>query len=45
MLPTELRALLGEGIPDALGLLARPYPRAQLLELVVGFLALHPTDS
>lgn len=33
----ELRTLLGESAPDDLGLVPRPYPRPQLLGLVLDF--------
>ena len=37
--PDDLRILLGEPISDSLGLSPRPYPRSQLLDLVLDFVA------
>ncbi|SFP88995.1 BLUF domain-containing protein [Hymenobacter arizonensis] len=37
--PHDLRTLLGEAAPNNLGLLTRPYPRPQLLGLVMDFIA------
>ena len=36
--PHDLRTLLGEAAPDDLGLRPRPYPRPQLLGLVLDFM-------
>lgn len=36
--PQDLRTLLGEAAPNDLGLLTRPYPRPQLLGLVLDFM-------
>ena len=38
-LPADLRILLGEAARDTLGLTPRPYPRPQLLGLVLDFVA------
>ena len=38
--PADLRTLLGEASTNPLGLTPRPYPRAQLLGLVLDFVAL-----
>ena len=37
--PGDLRTLLGEATGDSLGLMPRPYPRQQLLGLVLDFIA------
>ena len=36
--PHDLRTLLGEAASDDLGLMPRPYPRPQLLGLVLDFM-------
>jgi|GEM_PF-1422254 len=51
--PDDLRALLGEALPNGLGLAHRPYPRPQLMTLLEAFVAqgavetgpAHPLDS
>ena len=43
--PADLRTLLGEATSDTLGLTPRPYPRPQLLGLVLDFVAQHHTPT
>jgi len=45
--PGDLRTLLGEATGDSLGLMPRPYPRQQLLGLVLDFMAQNasPTEQ
>ena len=44
-LPADLRTLLGEATSDSLGLTPRPYPRPQLLGLVLDFVGQHRTPA
>ena len=41
----ELRTLLGETAPNSLGLIARPYPRTQLLAMLLDFVAQDSTPT
>ena len=43
--PGDLRTLLGEATTNSLGLTPRPYPRAQLLGLVLDFVAQSHTPT